>query len=109
MVSRPIAAIVAAVLFTGYAARDGHPPRFGGAAALNPALRVAEPGLPPGHPPLPGMLPPGHPPVGEARPALPPGHPPIQGDCPADRAPWQGEFDVESRGHASGEIETIRT
>lgn len=95
MTTRPMAAIVVAVLLTVIAAREGQPRQAGTDAWLNGALRVNE-ALPPGHPPVPEALPEGHPPVGEAMPMLPEGHPPVpwrQPGCPRGGLELEHGFD----------------
>jgi hypothetical protein len=106
-----MAAIVAAVALTVFAAKDGQPPQLGDAAWLNDSVRVTDL-LPPGHPPVPGRgLPEGHPPIGESRPGLPEGHPPIPWASPGCRRgaaqPYEG-FGGGGKSHPA-EPETITT
>lgn len=108
MITKSMAAIFAAVLVAGFAARDGQPPQLGDTPWLSGAVRVADPALPPGHPPVPVLqLPPGHPPIDGPSLGLPEGHPPVPGmggDCPAQRLPSDGEFDVGAFGRETPEI-----
>jgi hypothetical protein len=90
MSSKAMAAIVAAVAFTAFAARNGESSSVARSPHARPAMAFAQ-GLPSWHPPVvAGRLPPGHPPVAPQLPRLPEGHPPIpwlDPGCPAGAAP----------------------